>query len=237
MSSKTAAIFILILTLVAAIFGVIISNESDLNTQVAYTQIDNGKTDIAEKEAEIDLGKVKGLDTIEIENMDTSNLKDTGSDNKEKDEHGCIESDGYIWCKTKNKCLRTWEEPCTDLEINQLVEDLEKYVDADFSAGETMSFSWKTSMTDLKISGIKFEAIKVPIEKTDKIPEFFKEQNFKTDTYNISAETFYQLTGYFKEKFACQIQIGTSGYKFAEDDWKPKNPDVMDIELYCGFVK
>jgi hypothetical protein len=32
-----------------------------------------------------------------------------GSD---KDEHGCIGSAGYTWCPIKNKCLRTWEEPC-----------------------------------------------------------------------------------------------------------------------------
>ncbi len=30
----------------------------------------------------------------------------------ERDEHGCIASAGYIWCNSKNKCLRTWEEQC-----------------------------------------------------------------------------------------------------------------------------
>ena len=29
------------------------------------------------------------------------------------DEHGCIGSAGYTWCEEKQKCLRTWEEPCT----------------------------------------------------------------------------------------------------------------------------
>jgi len=28
------------------------------------------------------------------------------------DEHGCIGSAGYSWCKEKQKCLRIWEEPC-----------------------------------------------------------------------------------------------------------------------------
>jgi hypothetical protein len=32
-----------------------------------------------------------------------------GSD---RDAHGCIGSAGYTWCGAKNKCLRTWEEPC-----------------------------------------------------------------------------------------------------------------------------
>jgi hypothetical protein len=30
----------------------------------------------------------------------------------DRDEHGCIGSAGYTWCDTKQKCLRTWEEPC-----------------------------------------------------------------------------------------------------------------------------
>lgn len=30
----------------------------------------------------------------------------------DRDAHGCIPSAGYQWCEAKQKCLRTWEEPC-----------------------------------------------------------------------------------------------------------------------------
>jgi len=30
----------------------------------------------------------------------------------DRDAHGCIGSAGYSWCEVKQKCLRTWEEPC-----------------------------------------------------------------------------------------------------------------------------
>lgn len=30
----------------------------------------------------------------------------------DKDEHGCLIAAGYSWCEAKQKCLRTWEEPC-----------------------------------------------------------------------------------------------------------------------------
>lgn len=30
----------------------------------------------------------------------------------ETDEHGCYLMAGYTWCEAKQKCLRTWEEPC-----------------------------------------------------------------------------------------------------------------------------
>ncbi|MFH1685066.1 MAG: hypothetical protein ABH983_02055 [Candidatus Micrarchaeota archaeon] len=31
----------------------------------------------------------------------------------DSDEHGCIGSAGYSWCEEKQKCLRSWEEPCS----------------------------------------------------------------------------------------------------------------------------
>jgi len=32
----------------------------------------------------------------------------------DKDEHGCVLMGGYTWCEAKQKCLRTWEEPCEE---------------------------------------------------------------------------------------------------------------------------
>ncbi|VVB80194.1 Uncharacterised protein [uncultured archaeon] len=32
----------------------------------------------------------------------------------DKDEHGCIGSAGYSWCEVKQKCLRSWEENCSN---------------------------------------------------------------------------------------------------------------------------
>jgi hypothetical protein len=32
----------------------------------------------------------------------------------DSDSHGCKASAGYSWCEIKAKCLRTWEEACTD---------------------------------------------------------------------------------------------------------------------------
>jgi len=37
-----------------------------------------------------------------------------GSD---RDNHGCIGSAGYVWCEERHKCIREWEEPCTDTKI------------------------------------------------------------------------------------------------------------------------
>ena len=32
------------------------------------------------------------------------------------DAHGCIASAGYTWCEPLNKCIRSWESTCVDLE-------------------------------------------------------------------------------------------------------------------------
>jgi hypothetical protein len=35
----------------------------------------------------------------------------------DRDEHGCITSAGYSWCEEKQKCIRIWEENCTDEQL------------------------------------------------------------------------------------------------------------------------
>lgn len=32
----------------------------------------------------------------------------------DKDEHGCLIAAGYSWCDAKQKCIRVWEENCTE---------------------------------------------------------------------------------------------------------------------------
>ena len=34
----------------------------------------------------------------------------------DSDAHGCVASAGYTWCEPLNKCLRSWESACVDLE-------------------------------------------------------------------------------------------------------------------------
>ncbi|OGZ33642.1 MAG: hypothetical protein A2Y98_01780 [Candidatus Portnoybacteria bacterium RBG_19FT_COMBO_36_7] len=47
----------------------------------------------------------------------------------QKDEHGCLIAAGYSWCEAKQKCLRTWEEPCVFLSDEQGIRQAfaEKY--------------------------------------------------------------------------------------------------------------
>jgi hypothetical protein len=44
----------------------------------------------------------------------------------DKDAYGCIGSAGYSWCEVKNKCLRTWEEPCVVPTVSENTAELIK---------------------------------------------------------------------------------------------------------------
>ena len=39
----------------------------------------------------------------------------------QKDEHGCLIAAGYSWCEAKQKCLRTWEEPCVSSQEEEQI--------------------------------------------------------------------------------------------------------------------
>lgn len=61
----------------------------------------------------------------------------------DKDEHGCLIGAGYTWCEEKNKCLRTWEEPCEVTESASAVEeDLRAYTSEDAKISFVYPADW-----------------------------------------------------------------------------------------------
>jgi hypothetical protein len=48
----------------------------------------------------------------------------------DKDSHGCLSGAGYSWCELKKKCLRTWEEPCS--EGNDMTANWDTYTSSIF---------------------------------------------------------------------------------------------------------
>ena len=63
----------------------------------------------------------------------------------DEDKHGCKPSAGYTWCEPKEKCLRTWEEPCeiiNNATLSTLISSLEESL--------VYPSGWKTEITDKK---------------------------------------------------------------------------------------
>eukprot|EP00747_Dinoflagellata_sp_TGD_P188295 gnl/TRDRNA2_/TRDRNA2_47094_c0_seq1.p3 gnl/TRDRNA2_/TRDRNA2_47094_c0~~gnl/TRDRNA2_/TRDRNA2_47094_c0_seq1.p3 ORF type:complete len:142 (+),score=42.46 gnl/TRDRNA2_/TRDRNA2_47094_c0_seq1:59-484(+) len=42
------------------------------------------------------------------------------------DEGGCLTSAGFVFCKSKGRCLRPWLESCDDLKIGKVTPEAEK---------------------------------------------------------------------------------------------------------------
>lgn len=62
------------------------------------------------------------VDTTGNENTGGTDVSDELLVGGDEDEHGCKASAGYSWCELKQKCLRTWEEPCQEDTIDAAQE-------------------------------------------------------------------------------------------------------------------
>lgn len=51
---------------------------------------------------------------VEEKGEEGIDLEETELVGNDADEHGCIGSAGYVWCQSKQKCLRQWEEACDE---------------------------------------------------------------------------------------------------------------------------
>jgi len=164
----------------------------------------------------------------------------------ERDEHCCLGPAGYTWCETKQKCLREWEEPCEQEEIFNLLTELEKASQIDFSGITKVELNWqvegekvgKTTQTKtLSLQGKGFDAVKVPSEKTNKIKDFFENQGFGIDLYNVFAATIAGATGYQKDQIICLVTEGATGYQQATGQWIPPEPEKQDIGVKCAHLE
>ncbi len=92
----------------------------------------------------------------------------------DKDEHGCIGSAGYTWCEAKNKCLRIWEEKCTQENNNQ--ENINKqYI---IISSPTINDKWKIGQT----YQIKWQ----PIDPNNNVNIFLMDKNITEESASKS---------------------------------------------------
>lgn len=161
----------------------------------------------------------------------------------DKDEHGCIGSAGYTWCESKQKCLRPWEEPCDNEEIFNLLKDLEKETQIDFSGITKTEFSWfvedfsSGNIDKGTIEGNSFSAEKITDTQVHAVHTYFEANSFELDMYNVADGTVVGAVGYQKDQLVCVVVSGISGYKNAKDDWNPAKIDTNDMEVKCGKLE
>ena len=133
----------------------------------------------------------------------------------DKDEGGCLIGAGYSWCEEKNKCLRTWEEPCIEENRQALVEE---YLKENISAlsPEKEVLGGKFYITRFRFTGdntvtidyedghIAFIAdVSYDVQDGQVIVENFSisdDFGYKTDDAGSTSTAVAELTALFAEK-------------------------------------
>lgn len=224
MNGKNITILVLVISVTIGIIALISSSDSNVSEKLAYSKIDESRN-----------AQVAELDLTE----DDLGLEDTTKQivGGDKDEYGCIGSAGYTWCEEKKKCLRLWEEPCVQDGVFEFLQEMESTTGIEFSGSMPREFEWKTQQGGLKIQGRRYDSIRIAFDDAQKVDRFLKNKGYKIDLSNTEAGTVSTTTGYVKQPMLCLSISGPTGYKYAsEDDWEPPEPNLYDIEVYCGLI-
>lgn len=126
-------------------------------------------------------------------------------------------------------------------EILVLLEGLNKKTGVNFSGIESVEMKWVVEVDprvqEITIGGKGFEANRISTEQYNSIERFLKDNGFEIDLYNIASGTVAELTGYKNDQIVCTVAGGATGYKEAEGQWIPPEPDIKDIEIKCGRLE
>lgn len=162
----------------------------------------------------------------------------TGSDQQmiggQKDEHGCLPAAGYTWCEPKQKCLREWEEPCTEQAVFDLLTNLKSSVTINFSGIGKSNIQWLTAQNPINFEAKTIGASDVPDTSLSQITNFFENQGFQRDSYNNADGPTAGLEGWRKGNIGCQI-----GKQYDDVDSSNQNAPVVvltnkiDIQVSC----
>ncbi|MFH1971096.1 MAG: hypothetical protein ABIJ05_01800 [Patescibacteria group bacterium] len=163
----------------------------------------------------------------------------------DKDENDCLIAAGYSWCEEKEKCLREWEEPCTQEKAFEFLTNLKKETNIDFSGIGNTTFKWTAEETqtnaknepiEKELIGKVFSAENVENIDSEKIDVYFKENDFLSDKYNVATETYSSLSGYKKENIVCVITATLTGYDPSNPEKILETTDTTTLKIECGEI-
>jgi len=161
----------------------------------------------------------------------------------DKDEKGCLIAAGYSWCEEKQKCLRVWEEPCNSDDkisnIQNVIFNITNQTQVEFTDPEEFTFDWNyksdENIQTIKISGQKFTALNLNNEQSENVFEFFKENEFEVDQYNVSAGVVAASTGFVRNEMYCIYSYVMSDYDSTNENYTPSPNASKNVEIKCGY--
>lgn len=146
---------------------------------------------------------------------------------------------GGWWFLTKHKPPAVEEKD----EIISLLTELKNQTKINFSDIKDVEFEWMLEQGSQIIQGKGIEATRISDDEFSAIRDFFADKDFEADFYNIAAGTISGVVGYKlastgeaggKGSIVCHYIGGVTGYKEAEGEWIPPEPDLKDVEVRCG---
>jgi len=156
----------------------------------------------------------------------------------DKDEHGCIGSAGYTWCQEKEKCLRTWEEDCSQVPQDPAQDILDsslKLFDGDkVTLSKDQKLKWNL---DKGVDSKEYPANAITIsdlspDQKNLLSRHLLDSGFSIDPNNVSAGTVSSSTGYQKGNLVCQL---VEGYQGEESDIN-KGLGKLYLKLLCAEI-
>lgn len=155
----------------------------------------------------------------------------------DKDEHGCIGSAGYSWCEAKQKCLRTFEEFCSD-QVVDLVKKIKEASNVELILKGETTFNWivsdKTTWAEKSIPGVLYQVDDIKRTDYDKIEKFFKD-NYELDINNVADGVVGGLRGYHVDYMACVLNFKHNLLEENENAPTEIIGDSMTVKLECGY--
>jgi hypothetical protein len=133
-----------------------------------------------------------------------------------------------------NKEFVPIEEEFED-EVSQILINLKNETKINFSDIKSVEIEWNKKGTEqpietLIIQGKGFEIKGATVQDHTKAEDFFKNNGFEIDVYNVAAGTIGGLTGFRREQIVC-IVIGSL---WTDDEGIPLKTGETDIEVNCG---
>lgn len=155
----------------------------------------------------------------------------------DKDEHECIGSAGYSWCEAKQKCLRVFEEFCSD-QVVDLVKKIKEISNIELASKGETTFNWivsdKTTWAEKSILGVFYQIDDIKRADYDKIEKFFND-NYEIDINNVADGVVGGLRGYRVDYMACVLNFKHNQLKQNENAPTEIVGDSMTVKLECGY--
>ena len=159
----------------------------------------------------------------------------------DKDEHGCLIAAGYSWCEAKQKCLRTWEEPCED-KIFEIFKQLKTETSINFTEPEVTELNWtvesEEGVADLKLEAYQIKADELNPAEYNKVEAYFVEQGFEPDKFNAAGSIAGGINPYRHNNFSlvCSLWAFYSDFNPSDNRYEPQT-DKKDIKVTCAVLE